>query len=147
VVKTVVDDVSHGVFPAVVMMGVNTNKWESLSQGRKEILAKEIPHAIMKVVEGYYVDEVKGTELALANGAKFISLGDGFAQAWADFQAAERTEVIAAAEARGAMGAAAAVDANIALLAEWEAIVADVGKDPAALADRLYERVFAKIVN
>lgn len=147
VVKTVVDDVSHGVFPAVVMMGVNKGTWDGMTPGRKEIFAREIPQAIMNVVDGYYLDEVKGKDLALANGAKFISLGDGFAQAWADFQASERTEVIAAAEARGATGAAAAVDANIALLAEWEAIVEDVGKDPVLLAARLHERVFATLVD
>lgn len=147
VVKTVVDDVSHGVFPAVVMMAVNTNTWNNMSAGRQAILKQEIPVALMNVVQGYYDDEVKGTELALANGAKFISLGDGFAQAWAEFQEAEAAEVLAAAEARGATNAAAVVEANIALLEEWDAIVAELNKDPAAIAQRLYERVFADLTN
>jgi TRAP-type C4-dicarboxylate transport system substrate-binding protein len=146
VVETIVEDVTHGVFPAVVMMAVNANTWDGMSPGRQEIMARETSHAIMRVVEAYYEDEVRGTDLALENGVNFVSLGQGYADAWAAFLENERAAVIEAADARGASGAAEAVDANLALFEEWEAIVAELDSDPEAIADRLYERAFAPLL-
>lgn len=145
VVTSIVNDTSHGVFPAVVMMAVNRNSWDSkLSEAQREAITREIPGALMNVVRGYYDDEARGEAAALEQGAVLVDLGEEYANAWAAFQEGERAQVIAAAQARGA-DAEAAVDANIALLAEWEEIVAELGSDPSALAERLYERVFADL--
>lgn len=120
VVTSIVNDTSHGVFPAVVMMAVNQNSWDNkLSDAQRDAMTRELPGALMNVVRGYYDDEARGEAAALEQGAVLVDLGDEYANAWTTFQEGERAQVIAAAQARGA-DAEAAVDANIALLAEWE---------------------------
>jgi TRAP-type C4-dicarboxylate transport system substrate-binding protein len=145
VVKSVVDDVPHGAFSAVVMMAMNRDTWNNMTEGQREAFRQEVPKALMQVTNGYYVDEERGMEAARANNIKMVELGEEYARLWAEFQDEERAEIISAANARGATSAETVLDANIALLDEWEGIVEELGKDPAAIADRLYERVFTRL--
>lgn len=145
VVRSIVDDVPHGAFSAVVMMAMNKDTWEGMTENQREAFRREVPVALMDVTDGYYVDEVRGMEAAAANNIKLVELGEEYARIWAEFQEEEQAEIVAAANARGATTGEEILAANIALLDEWEGIVEELNRDPAAIAERLYERVFTQL--
>jgi TRAP-type C4-dicarboxylate transport system substrate-binding protein len=145
VVKTVVEDVTHGVVPAVSIMTVNTNTWKNkLSSTQRQVLLKHMPDAIMRVVHGYYADEVRGVNDAKTKGVKFISL-PALQKAWDEFRAKEMAIVIEGAKKRGVPNAEEIVKANLENLKKWEGIVDRVGRDPQKLADELRKQVFLKV--
>ncbi|MFD1911090.1 TRAP transporter substrate-binding protein DctP [Halodurantibacterium flavum] len=144
-VVSIVDDVSHGAFSAVVLMGVNTNTWAGMTEAQREAFRREMPQAIMDVTNGYYIDEARGMAAAEEAGIKLVNLGEEYAQVWADFQEAERAEIVQAANGRGAAGAEELVDRFSELLVEWEGIAEEVDRDPDAIAERMYERIFAQL--
>lgn len=145
VVKSIVDDVPHGAFAAVVMMAMNKETWAGLTEAQKEAFRREIPVSLMDVTHGYYIDEARGMAAAEEKGIKLVALGEDYARMWREFQAAERAQVIEAATARGVANAEALVDRNLELIAEWQGIVEELGRDPAKIAQRMYERVFTKL--
>ena len=98
----------------------------------------------MAVVDGYYQDEERGEAAALESGAKLVNLGADYAERWRTFRDNERAAVISAALERGAGAAAEIVDTNIALIAEWEVIVANADGDVDAIAEALFERAYGE---
>lgn len=144
VAKTVVEDVHHGVFPAVSMMTVNTKSWAGLSDGQRKVILKHMPSAIMRVVHGYYEDEKRGVDDAKAKGTKFISLGPNYAKTWESFKAKELENAIAAAKKRGSTSAETIAKANLASLRKWEKIVDKIGRDPQKIAAEMEKQIYSK---
>jgi TRAP-type C4-dicarboxylate transport system substrate-binding protein len=145
VVKTIVEDVPHGAFAAVVMMAMNTDTWDGMTEVQREVFRREVPQALMDVTNGYYVDEERGMAAANENGVMLVNFGEEYARLWDEFQQEERAAIIEAANARGATSGESIVDRKIELMAEWQAIVEELNYDKDALAERLYERVFSQL--
>lgn len=146
VVKTVVDDVTFGVVPAVSIMTVNKNTWTTkLSDGQRKAFLKHYPDAIMRVVHGYYVDETRGENDAKAKGVKFTKIGEPIVKAWADFRSKEAATVIEGAKRRGVASAETIVNGAIASLKKWEGVVDRVGRDPEKMSAEMRTQVFEKV--
>jgi TRAP-type transport system periplasmic protein len=145
VVKTIIEDTHHGVFPAVSMMTVNRRAWTGLSDGQRKVFLKHMPDAIMRVVHGYYVDEKRGEDDARTKGAKFIRLGTPYLKAWGDFKAKEQANVVEAAKKRGVTSAETIAKANLEAMKKWEAIVDKVGRNPEKIAAEMRQQVFEKV--
>lgn len=145
VVVSIVDDVPHGAFAAVVMMAMNRDTWNNMTDGQRDAFRREVPQALMDVTNGYYVDEERGMAAARENDVKLVEFGEEYARLWEEFQEEERIGIVEAAEARGAMSAREVLDRKIELMAEWEAIVEELDHDKDAIAEKLYERVFSQL--
>lgn len=144
VVKTVVDDVTHGVVPAVSIMTVNKTSWSKLSDKQRAVFLKHYPDAIMRTTHGYYVDAERGEKDARAKGVNFVKLGEPFANAWKEFRAKEPAVVVEGAKKRGAPNAEAIVKEVTENISKWEKIVDELGPDPAKVRAELEKRVYAK---
>jgi TRAP-type C4-dicarboxylate transport system substrate-binding protein len=146
VVKTLVNDVPLGVFPAVGIMTINNNSWNKLSSNQKNILVKHMPATIGRVVNGYYEDESRGVREGKERGVKFVQFGAAYQKAWKDFQAKEPAAVLEAAKKRGVQSAEAIVKANSDNLKTWQDMVDKSGgmtvdKYVAMLNQRVYSKI------
>lgn len=144
VVKTVIDDVTHGVVPAVSIMTVNKNSWAKLSDKQRATFLKHYPDAIMRTTHGYYTDAERGEKDARAKGVNFVKLGAPLANAWKEFRAKEPAVVIEGAKKRGVGSAEAIVKEVSDNIGKWEKIVDEVGPDPAKLTEEVRKRYYAK---
>ena len=145
VVKSIIDDTTLGVVPAVSIMTVNKTTWTSkLSDTQRKAFLKHYPDALMRVVHGYYADEKRGLDDALAKGAKLVKLGPAFTKAWQDFITKEPAIVIEGAKRRGVVNAEQLVKTAAETLKKWEGIVDKIGRDPVKVASELRAQVFDK---
>jgi len=144
VVKTVIMDEPLGTVPAVSMLTMNKNSWAKLSEGQRNAFLKHMPDAIMRVTNGYYIDEKRGMDAAKEKGTQFVKLGPDYAKVWQDFKANDPAVVLEGAKKRGVASAETIIKANLESLKKWEKIVDEVGQDPNRVADEMRKNIFSK---
>jgi len=143
-VKSIVETPIGGVFSALVMQ-MTEDRWADLTDEEKQILLKNMPKLVADINFSYYEEGQVAAEEAKAAGIKFYPMGDDMKASFDEFLSGEVDYTIAKATEAGVEKPREVVDALMENVEKWRGIMAEIGMDREAYAEKLWEEIYSKL--
>lgn len=136
-----------GLYQSTSNFTTNADTWASLSVEDRAAFARAANRANADFTQRWgYSMPGEAEAAAIAAGIEMIQPDESLVAAFEEFRATELETAARVAEERfGLTDAAERIAAFRELYAKWEAIAEEVGPDPVAMAQRVYEEVWAHV--
>lgn len=141
------DVVSHvstmtiGTFAGGIPINMNADSWDALTPEQQRIFQREGAFAAVDVALEFAAEDAEALAQSDSHGVTLDEPSDGLRAAFTAFSDSERARMLDMAAQRGVENAEPLLDRYLALLAEWQAYVDEVGGDRTAVAERIFARV------
>lgn len=143
-VTSIVETPIGGVFSAFVMQ-MTEDRWSDLSDEEKQILLKNMPKLIADINFSYYEEGEVAAEEAKAAGINFYPMSDDMKASFDEFLAGEVDFSISKATEAGVENPGEIINALMENVKKWKAIMAEIGMDRDAYAEKLWEEIYSKL--
>lgn len=140
--KSRLSTVSFGSITLPGMMTFQRAAWDSWSEELRGAVLDAMPDYVASGTFAVLNDDAASAEKAHAAGVKEVDLGQAIVDLRDNFLVTERARLIESGTGRGAERTEDLLDGFVETYAEWEALSAEIGSDPDALAAALRARVY-----